>query len=94
MLVKSLKKLAELQRKYPLVILGIIAIIVQTVGYTANLVLFGKLTGIFADSLSPSNCSNQEHGFTPKMSGNGCIFDIGNNISKYNRLSRLLSCGF
>ncbi|CAF2047746.1 unnamed protein product [Rotaria magnacalcarata] len=69
--------------------IGLIGVVLVSLCFSANLIIFGKLTAVFAEVSSSGKCQNQQHNVSfLTTSTNGCPFSINPNAKNYSHLYR------
>ncbi|CAF4252498.1 unnamed protein product, partial [Rotaria magnacalcarata] len=72
-----------------LLIIGLIGVLLAALCFSMNLIIFGKLTAVFADISSSGKCQDQQQKFPfLTTSTNGCPFGINPNAKNYSHLYR------
>ncbi|CAF1003992.1 unnamed protein product [Adineta steineri] len=73
-----------------LLILGLCFMLVHVVGTLANVILFGRITGLFATTSFAVDCDNQYQNLASTIINNTiCPLGIGLNPLNYDRLNKL-----
>jgi TctA family transporter len=71
-----------------MMVVGFFSVIVDTFAYAANLVIFGLLTGMYAEQSFSESHNCRQNSSVIIMSDTGCPFGINLNMFNYARLHR------